>query len=378
MQAIDTSEDEKTPEVSKAKIKPLKFKTRQNWDAYKIKIVPTGFVQQSLLNTTLMGGLHLVRNQKTNELTVLKTFCITKPGSPENVETEAVLHHLISKANHPSIVKFLAFGHDAPQKCTWIELEYIQGTELLSEITSGKVTLPLAKKYTRQIASALNTIHALGLVYLDVSTENIIINNENNIKLVDFGVTRKIGLGTHDIAVVPKASILSKQPPLVKLPGKLNYLAPELFYLEPMSPYDATCVKTRSSPSIPPFDFVSDPPIVYDSDLKLKFDGRCADVFSLGVCMFMMLTKLPPFTQADPQTDMRYQYIANGWMRRMLYQWTLDDPYDALWWQNYMTDELVELLQDLMCRNPKKRPTLAQLLSHPWLVSLPSDEESRV
>merc|ERR1712154_193950 len=86
-----------------------------------------------------------------------------------------------------------------------------------------------------------------------------------------------------------------------------------------------------------------------------RFNGEKADVFSLGVLIFILLTGFPPFNTPNA-SDKCFQYIYYGKLEWLLKQWKLNEIID---------EECRDLLGKIFC-HPKKRITIKEMLKHPW------------
>ncbi len=107
---------------------------------------------------------------------------------------------LAQKLAHPNVVKTLDFEED--DGYFYLVMEYVKGKTLdkylqaenqdlfasLSDISKDNVALSI--KIMRQMASVLQAAHELGIVHRDIKPENIIIDNNGNAKLLDFGLAR--------------------------------------------------------------------------------------------------------------------------------------------------------------------------------------------
>ncbi len=156
-----------------------------------------------------------------------------------------------AKLSHPNIVNIYDLVQDE-NGAYYIVMEYVEGNNLekiLNQLKKHKTVLPpnLAVYVVKEICKALEYAHnkrnplnnqPLKLVHRDISPSNIIISSEGRVKLIDFGIAQL------KFARQKKGEIV--------LAGKLPYVAPE---------------------------FVTDSSI-----------DRRADIFSLGVVFFEMLT----------------------------------------------------------------------------------------
>lgn len=74
----------------------------------------------------------------------------------------------------------------------YLVTEYCPNGELLEAlIRDGKCKPSLAKKWFRQICLAIQYCHSRKIVHRDLKLENILLDSQNNIKLIDFGFTRE-------------------------------------------------------------------------------------------------------------------------------------------------------------------------------------------
>jgi hypothetical protein len=122
-------------------------------------------------------------------------------------------------------------------------MEYVRGTNLKQLLQGGTpLELPFAAEIVRQVGEALDYAHSKGVVHRDVKPANIIITADNKVKITDFGIARI------------DTSNLTQEGQLLGTP---NYMAPEQI-------------------------------------LGREVDSR-ADLFSLGVVLYEMLTRHKPF-----------------------------------------------------------------------------------
>jgi len=131
---------------------------------------------------------------------------------------------LAAQLKHPNIVDIYDLGKI--DRSFYIAMEYVEGHDLrdvLARCRQAGVTVPapLALHCAAQLAAALDHAHTkrdfsnreLGLVHRDVSPPNVLISNDGEVKLCDFGIAKALSKATHT------------RDGLLK--GKLRYMSPE-------------------------------------------------------------------------------------------------------------------------------------------------------
>jgi serine/threonine-protein kinase len=212
------------------------------------------------------------------------------------------------KLDHPGIMKVLAKGE---RGSVYMVMEWVEGT-LLREIMFEQKKLPQdrAMRITARICDALDYAHQHGVVHRDLKPENIMVDKEDRIKLIDFGIAGQQG---------SKRLTFAK---LSQVMGTPDYISPEQ-------------VKGR------------------------RGDGR-ADIFALGVMRYEMVAGKTPFTGANPFAIMNDRLLNNPVPPREI------DPA--------ITPELQEIIYRAIERDPKNRYArareFAQDLEHPELVGV--------
>jgi serine/threonine-protein kinase len=129
---------------------------------------------------------------------------------------------LASHLNHPHIAAIYDLGEE--DESAYIVMEYIEGLPLSDLIPEGGLPLEQVGRYGAQLADALAYAHARGVIHGDLKGANILVTAEGNIKLLDFGLGRRIPRGG-------MAEVTSSRLPLAEAgatAGTLPYLAPEV------------------------------------------------------------------------------------------------------------------------------------------------------
>jgi len=221
----------------------------------------------------------------------------------------AVMHEL----QHENIVEFMEM-FNRPDGY-YVVLERINGGELFDRIIDLQTYTEAAASTTiRQAFQAIDHMHQLGFVHRDLKPENLLLSSREDdahIKLADFGFTAKM-----------------KDTGLRSVVGTPPYMAPEL-------------VKLRSK------------------DKKIPSYGLSVDAWSIGVILYILLSGIHPF-QIDDEDEMLDNIEVGEWV------W-LGESWD------HVSEDAKDLIRRLMEPNPQTRLTIAEALSHPWIVNSTND-----
>ncbi|CAG0888469.1 unnamed protein product [Darwinula stevensoni] len=206
-------------------------------------------------------------------------------------------------AGHPYIIEL----HDVFESDTFIFLvfELCKNGELFDYLTSVVTLSEKKTKYImRQLLDALEYVHSKHIVHRDVKPENVLLDDNFNVKLTDFGFARVLQPGER----------------LYELCGTPGYLAPELL----------KCNISESS---------------------LGY-GMEVDIWACGVIMYTLLVGCPPFWHRKQMIMLRnimegkYSFTSPEW----------DD----------ITDSPKDLIHRILVTDPERRITVREALHHPF------------
>ena len=193
------------------------------------------------------------------------------------------------KLDHPGVVKVL---NDEKRSGRYMVLEWVDG-KLLRQILNEQKRLPQdrAIKIMIGICDALDYIHKQGVVHRDLKPENIMVDAEDRIKLIDFGIAMKEDA------------------------RRLTYAGP--------------------SPLLGTPDYIS------PEQVKGQRGDQRSDIYALGAMLYEMLTGEPPFSGPNPLAVMNER--------------VLNDPQPARKMRTEISPELQEILYRAMERDPRHR-----------------------
>ena len=93
-----------------------------------------------------------------------------------------------SALNHPHIITIYDIGQDSG--VDFIAMEYLAGQSLARLIERAELKIGDALKYAGQIADALASAHAAGIVHRDIKPANIMVSERGSTKVLDFGLAK--------------------------------------------------------------------------------------------------------------------------------------------------------------------------------------------
>lgn len=166
----------------------------------------------------------------------------------------------ISKLTHPHIIKVLDVFEE--NGTAYYVMEYIDGGSLSDLIEkNGSLSEDETLKYTRQIASALQYIHAHNMNHLDVKPGNVLLRQNGDVVLIDFGMSKNYDVAGEQTTSSPVGVSVGYAPIEQSRVGGLGMFSPEtdiyslgatMFkMLTGQTPPEATAVFDEGLPELP-------------------------------------------------------------------------------------------------------------------------------
>jgi TolB-like protein/predicted Ser/Thr protein kinase/Flp pilus assembly protein TadD len=140
------------------------------------------------------GGMGVVYKA---EDTKLKRTVALKFLPPELTHIPDIKERFVREAqaaaalDHPNICTVYEF--DEVEEKSFISMAYIEGQSLRKKIESGSLKLEEALQIAIQVAQGLQIAHKKGIVHRDIKSANIMVTEDNQTKIMDFGLARMTG-----------------------------------------------------------------------------------------------------------------------------------------------------------------------------------------
>lgn len=223
---------------------------------------------------------------------------IVTPQDAADIRTEIEILHLISP--HQNLAGLLGVYED--REAVHLVMQYCAGGELFDRIVSkGTFSEAEAARFFREMVEVIAHLHACGVMHRDIKPENFLLSDRTDdasLLACDFGLGAFFKPGER----------------LSTLVGSPYYVAPEV--------------------------------------LRRSY-GPKADIWSLGVVIYILLSGIPPFW--GPTDKEIFVAILRG-----------TPDMEAAPWPS-VSEPAKSLVRRLLTLDPEQRPTVAELLQDPWL-----------
>lgn len=257
------------------------------------------------------GGVMAVKEIRFHDSQSIKSLV------PQIKEEMTVLEML----NHPNVVQY--FGVEVHRDKVYIFMEFCEGGSLAGLLTHGRIEDEMViQVYTLQMLEGVAYLHQSGVVHRDIKPENILLDHNGVIKFVDFGAAKVIANSGRT-----RVSTKSMRPVTGTDNQSLNSMTGTPMY---MSPEVITGSSTDRSGVV--------------------------DIWSLGCCVLEMATGRRPWANLDNEWAIMY-HIAAG------HKPPLPSP-------DQLSEEGRRFISRCLVHDPAKRPSAAELLNDPWMVSI--------
>ncbi|RXN00126.1 Mitogen-activated protein kinase kinase kinase 2 [Acipenser ruthenus] len=156
---------------------------------------PTNWRLGKLLGQGAFGRVYLCYDADTGRELAVKQVQFD-PDSPETSKEVSALEceiQLLKNLFHERIVQYYGCLRDTQERTLSIFMEYMPGGSIKDQLKAyGALTENVTRKYTRQILEGVSYLHSNMIVHRDIKGANILRDSAGNVKLGDFGASRRL------------------------------------------------------------------------------------------------------------------------------------------------------------------------------------------
>ena len=222
-----------------------------------------GFRVEEMIGAGAMAVVYRATQLSLNRPVALKILPKRFSNNPLFVQQFDSETAMLASLNHPNVVSIIDRGREGDTY--FFAMEYVEGATLRDMMRSGQISPEFMAKIFRQCGEALRSAHKKGIIHRDIKPANIMLDDQGNVKIADFGIAGIIARGEPEEGL--KRRVM----------GTPGYMSPE-------------------------------------QQVDVKLADERSDLFSLGAVMYQTLagklpTRLPPEppskvnSDADPRLD---------------------------------------------------------------------------
>ena len=257
--------------------------------------------------------VYLIKSIKTEKNYVAKIY----NSKSKYYENEVKILKKISLLNVSNIIRLISYGEEEikedsnsePENKQYIILDYLPNKDLFSYIkNNNEINEQEALHFFKEIIKAVQQCHNNNICHRDLKMENILLDENNYPVLCDFGFS----------ALIEGSDGQTK---FTEYFAPSNYIPPEI-------------------------------------NLRIPYDGKKSDIFSLGVILFALLFGKFGFTIAIPSNN--------------IYKFIVKKRYDKYWEEigkvvgnnkvKSISPKLKELYVKMVSNNPNERPSIETVI----------------
>ncbi|XP_028274569.1 mitogen-activated protein kinase kinase kinase kinase 5 [Parambassis ranga] len=254
------------------------------------------------------GEVYKARNKQNGELAALKVIKMEPEDDFSIIQQEIAI---VKSCKHPNIVAY--YGSYIRANKLWICMEFCGGGSLQDVYhVTGPLSEPQIAYICREMLQGLDYLHAQKKIHRDIKGANILLNDQGEVKLADFGISAQI------------TATLARRMSFIGTP---YWMAPEVAAVEIKGGYNELC-----------------------------------DIWSVGITAIELAELQPPMFDVHP---LRVLFL----MSKSGYQ--PPKLKDKSKWSS----TFYNFVKAMLVRNPKKRPSAAKMLSHMFLTQQSLSQE---
>lgn len=205
-----------------------------------------------------MGAVYRATQLNVGREVAIKIILPSYANHPDFIRRFEAEAQLVARLEHPHIVPLYDYWREP--SAAYQAMRLLRGGSVQNMLQNGHLPLKVILRLLEQISLALSAVHRIGVIHRDLKPANVLLDEEANVYLADFGIAKN--LGNPNLTEQTQAGVIIGSP---------NYMSPEQIKENPTQPQ--------------------------------------TDIYSLGVMLYEMLTGALPFSGPSP-LDVMVQHIS--------------------------------------------------------------------
>ena len=256
------------------------------------RVISGRYVVEAVVGTGGMAVVYRAYDKIRKQTVAIKVLRPEYESDGEFVRRFAREAEAASKVSHENIVNMLDVGKDGERR--YIVMEFVDGQTLKEMIREhGRINPDVALRMTIRILAAVDHAHRNGIIHRDIKPQNIMVDRHGRVKVADFGIARLKASQTTRIDGENGASAL----------GSVHYFSPE--------------------------------------QARGEVADEKSDLYSVGVCMYEMLTGQVPF-DGETSVSVALKHVQ-------------EEPKSMRLMQDGISKALDEVVMRALCKDKTKR-----------------------
>ena len=282
------------------------------------------------LGVGAFGTVKLAKKKNSDQLFAIK--CISKQSILRSRMGSQVKKEIsiMKDLDHPNIVRVLEVLMSTEH--LYIVMDFVSGGELYAKITrGGRLSDTACRRYVRQLCSALNYCHSRNVCHRDIKPENILLDEHDNVLLADFGFASIMEV---DPSVTDRARVVSQESSAASSLELDEFCA----YEASERTMEGSSKRMKAMSTMCGTMSYMAPEILN----REKYMGDKADIWSLGVVIYVLLVGFMPFRDED---NKKSEYTTPKCVK----------------------EEASDFVSKMLILEPGERYSARRLLLHPWV-----------
>ncbi|RME24534.1 MAG: serine/threonine protein kinase, partial [Candidatus Zixiibacteriota bacterium] len=185
-----------------------------------------------------MGAVYLAEDTKLHRQVALKVIAAEFLDDPERGRRFQREARTAAQINHPNVMAIYDIGtatdEETGRNISFIVMEYVPGRSLGDYLVEKQPEMKELIRIAEKIASGLAAAHKLNIVHRDIKPDNILIDENKEPKILDFGLAKPLEAFAFEEQSDSTETVSQELTKVGKIMGTVSYMSPEQVQGQPV------------------------------------------------------------------------------------------------------------------------------------------------